>query len=187
MKKQLIYLALPLYLAACSSGNPLEVRRTSCPALAVPKHTGTLTRFAGPGRFDVQDVQITASINQLSDVCVEDANAVHTSVSFNILATRPAKGPSAAVELPYFVTIVKDGETLIAKQIYSTSLTFAQDAISTSQRQVISTTTPTVPLPPKPKKSNEIDEFSPPPKPAVYEILIGFQLSDAEAVYNITK
>jgi hypothetical protein len=187
MIKTLSIILLACGLAGCSSGNPLEVRRTSCPAIAVPKHTGMLTRFAGAGRYDAQDVQLTATISQLSDNCQEDGAGVSTAVAFNIVAMRPAKGPADAVQLPYFITVVKDGETLIAKQVYGASLDFADGAASTALRQVVTVATPKVPLPPKPKKNNEIDEFAPPPKPAIYEILVGFQLSDAEAVYNISK
>jgi hypothetical protein len=185
--KILTLMSLPLLLAACSSGNPLEVRRTSCPALAVPMHTGTLTRFAQAGRSDAQDVGLVATIGQLSDNCVENDSGVNTAVSFNMIATRPNKGAAATVQLPYFIAVVKDGETLVAKQVYGAALDFADGASSGSLRQVVTVKTPEVPLPPKPKKNNEIDEFAPPPKPAVYEILVGFQLSDAEVVYNISK
>jgi hypothetical protein len=187
MTKQLLVLALPLLLAACSSANPLEVRRTSCPAIAVPKHTGTLTRFSQAGRFDAQDVVLVASLGQLDANCVETDAGVRTALSFNIVATRPAKGPAEAAQIPYFITVVKDGETLVAKQVYGASLSFADGASSASLSQVVTVATPTIPLPPKPKKNNEIDEFAPPPKPAIYELLVGFQLSDSDVVYNITK
>ena len=74
-----------LALAGCVS-NPLEVRRTSCPAVAVAKHSGTLTRFAEPGRFDVQDVQFSAAIANVSPSCVEDANGARTAVTLDIQA-----------------------------------------------------------------------------------------------------
>jgi hypothetical protein len=187
MTKILSCMALPLVLSACASSNPLEVRRTSCPALSVPKHTGSLTRFSQAGRFDTQDVRLVATIVQLSDTCIENANGVNTAVSFTISAVRPTKGAADSVQLPYFITVVKDGETLIAKQVYGTSLEFADGATSGSVRQVVTVKTPEVPLPPKPKKNNEIDEFAPPPKPAVYEILVGFQLTNDDVVYNISK
>ncbi len=187
MTKLLPLLTLPLLLVGCASGNPLEVRRTSCPALSVPTYTGTLTRFSQAGRFDTQDVQMVASIGQLSDNCAENANGVNTAVSFNIMASRPDKGPAQSVQLPYFITVIKDGETVIAKQIYGASLDFADGAMTGNVSQVVSVKTPEVPLSPRPKKNNEIDEFAPPPKPAMYEILVGFQLSDADAVYNISK
>jgi hypothetical protein len=180
-------IVLPLLLAACGSTNPLEVRRTSCPALSVPMHTGSLTRFDQAGRFDTQDVRLVASIAQLSDNCVENDNGVNTAVSFTINASRSAKGSAESVQLPYFITVVKDGETLIAKQVYGASLDFADGALTGNVRQVVTVKTPEVPLPPKPQKNNEIDEFAPPPKPAVYEILVGFQLTDADVIYNISK
>jgi hypothetical protein len=186
MKKYVSLLALPFALVACSS-NPLEVRRTSCPALAVPKHTGTLTRFQEARGFSSGDVQLVATIAQLDSRCQEDASGAKTAVSFNIVATRPSKGPAEDVQVPYFVTVVKGGETLQAKQVYGASLRFADGATSASLSQVVTAATPKVPLPPRPKRNNEIDEFAPPPKPAEYEILVGFQLSDSEAVYNITK
>jgi hypothetical protein len=187
MIKLLPLIALPLLLAGCASTNPLEVRRTSCPALSVPMHTGSLTHFSQAGRFDTQDVRLTATISQLSDNCAENANGVNTAVSFTINATRPTKGAADSVQLPYFITVVKDGETLIAKQIYGASLDFADGAMTGNVRQVVTVKTPEVPLPPKPQKNNEIDEFAPPPKPAVYEILVGFQLTDADVIYNISK
>jgi hypothetical protein len=187
MTKLLPLLTLPLLLVGCASGNPLEVRRTSCPALSVPTHTGTLTRFSQAGRFDTQDVQTVATIGQLSNNCVENASGANSAVSFNIMATRPAKGPAQSVQLPYFITVLKDGETVIAKQVYGAALSFADGAMTGTASQVVTVKTPDVPLPPSPKKNNEIDEFAPPPKPAMYEILVGFQLSDADIVYNIGK
>lgn len=187
MTKRLPLLTLPLLLVGCASGNPLEVRRTSCPALSVPTYTGTLTRFSQAGRYDAQDVQMVASIAELKDNCAENADGVNTAVSFNIMASRPDKGPAQSVQLPYFITVVKDGETVIAKQVYGASLNFADGAMTGNVSQVVTVKTPDVPLPPRPKKNTEIDEFAPPPKPAMYEILVGFQLSDADAVYNISK
>jgi hypothetical protein len=187
MTKTLPFMALPLLLAACGSTNPLEVRRTSCPAISVPMHTGSITRFSQAGKFDTQDVRLVATIGQLSDNCVENAGGVKTAVSFTINAVRPAKGAAEAVQLPYFITVAKDGETLIAKQVYGASLEFADGATNGTVRQVVTVKTPEVPLPPRPKKGDKIDEFAPPPKPAVYEILVGFQLTDADAVYNISK
>jgi hypothetical protein len=187
MTKLLPLLTLPLLLVGCASGNPLEVRRTSCPALSVPTYTGTLTRFSQAGRYDAQDVQMVASIGELSDNCAENADGVNTAVSFKITATRPDKGPAQSVQLPYFITVLKDGETVIAKQVYGAALNFADGAMAGNASQVVTVKTPDVPLPPRPKKNNEVDEFAPPPKPAVYEILVGFQLSEADAVYNISK
>ncbi len=187
MTKYLPLLTLPLLLVGCASGNPLEVRRTSCPALSVPTHTGTLTRFSQAGRFDAQDVQLVATISGLNDNCTENDSGVNSVVSFNITVSRPDKGPAQSVQLPYFITVVKDGETIIAKQIYDASLNFADGAMAGTINQAVTVKTPDVPLPPMPKKNTEIDEFAPPPKPAMYEILVGFQLSEADAVYNISK
>jgi hypothetical protein len=188
MKALLPAFAALLALAGCAS-NPLIVRRTSCPAVAVVKNASTMTRFSTQGRYDAQDVQLTAMISNIQPSCVERRDGAVTAVRFEILAARRAAAGVQEVQLPYFIMLVKDGQTILAKQIYGTSVRFEENGSNAAVLQTVSVISPLVPLPERPKRSKEeeYDEFAPPPKPATYEVLIGFQLTDAEAAYNVGR
>lgn len=173
-------------VAACTT-NPLQVRYTSCPAVAIPKYTGTLTQFSDSGQFEAKDVQVVASITNLRSTCTEDEKAAKTTIVFDVLASRPTQaGGLPPLDLPYFVVVVKDGQTLLAKQVYNAPVQFDPTARSTTVRQTVVATSPKVPIPPK-KKREEGEGLAPPPKPSQYEVLVGFQLADAQAVYNLTR
>ncbi len=170
-----------LLLAGCNTANPLVIKRTSCPAVAVVKHAGTLSRFGGNGSFDAGNLQLSATLSALGSDCT-DKNGARSVISFEVSARGAAAGD---VELPYFVAVVKDGTTLLSKQIYTAKLRTNEAGNRGHTHVNVTITTPAVPLPPKPKPS-DFDEFAPPPKQLGYEVLIGFQLSDAEVAYNIS-
>ncbi len=175
-----ITIALGL-LAGCNTANPLVVKRTSCPAVAVVKHAGSLSRFGSGGGFDAGNLQLNATLSGINSECT-DKNGARSVVGFDISARSTAAGD---IELPYFVAVVKDGTTLLSKQTYTAKVRMDSAGNRGQAHVTVTITTPAVPLPPKPKPS-DFDEFAPPPKQLGYEVLIGFQLSEAEVVYNIS-
>jgi hypothetical protein len=173
-----------LVLAACQT-NPLLVVRTSCPAVAVVKNTGTLTRFSGAARTQEQ-IEFTASISGINTSCVDSPkpNSVTTNASFEIVARRPNAKEPLSVTLPYFVVVMNEGTKLLAKEVYEVELNFAAGEERASVRSSLSADTPRLPPPPKaPKGAAD----APPPPRGQFEVLIGFQLNERDIVYNITR
>ena len=154
-------------LAACNK-NPLEVTVSRCPAVAVVGDAGTLTRFEGSGR-NQEDVAFTASIVQVSSACSE-SESVTMQVDFQLAANAgPAlAGRSEAIE--YFVTVMKDNSQIISKKTFKSVLVFdgkGQAVTREAVRQFI----PTI---------EQARRYN-------YEVLLGFQLSPQEAVYNMER
>lgn len=171
-----------LAIAGCQT-NPLEVTRTSCPAVAVVKHTGTLTRFNPGAEANADQIQLNASIGGLSRQCTERGGTVTTTLSYQITVTRPAKGPALSVAVPVFQVVMRDGSTLLAKDVSTVMLVFPEGVDRIQVSQSLQASTPPLPPPPKPDPDNP---DAPPPR-GTYEVLVGFQLTEAEAAYNAAK
>jgi hypothetical protein len=182
-----------LALSACASQNPLLVTRTSCPAVAVIKYANTITGFRQGGGMDQSDVDFTGQISNVSVDCRNGKgdNAAQSVVSFDIGVLRRSANAAATQSIPYFVAVVQDGTTIISKTSYMATLQFNDKNGRSIARESFAASTPGVPLPPVPKKKRSeaefLDEAESAAKAAKYEILIGFQLTDAQALFNISK
>ncbi len=161
--------ALTMMTAACSD-NPLEVVVSNCPALAVFGDVGTVTRFVGSGR-DTGDVAYTATISSAVQNCTEHKNGIDTTVEFDIVATRGTALTETAVDLQYFVVVMKDNSQLVTKKIYDVTLKFNASTGTAVSHQIIKSVIPTLE---QAKRYN-------------YETLLGFQLTNDEAAYNISR
>lgn len=193
--------AAPLLLAGCSS-NPLQVTRTLCPATAVPQHAGTLTFFSPPSSRTADSVVASANIFNLQNQCNEGGEKVTSNLRFSIGAQRPNAAAEQTITVPYFVAVVKEGETLLSKQIYEATLTFAAGDVRAESVQTVQAAVDRAealaaagPAPGSEKKKRKRGEMAEPedlffdakPKASGFEILVGFQLTDAQVHYNITQ
>lgn len=194
-------LAAPLLLAGCSS-NPLQVTRTLCPATAVPQHAGTLTFFSPASSRTVDSVVATANIFNLQNQCNEGGEKVTSNLRFTIGAQRPSAAAEQTITVPYFVAVVKEGETIVSKQVYEAALTFPAGAARTEAVQTVQAIVDRAealaaagPAPGSDRKKRKRGEMAEPedlffdakPKASGFEILVGFQLTDAQVYYNITQ
>ena len=171
MKLHFVLIAgLSLITAACANQNPYEVTVSNCPALAVLGDVGTVTRFVGNGR-DTDDVAYTATISSALQSCTQHADRVETIVEFDIVATRGAALTNSEVSLEYFVAEMKDGSQLVSKKIFDVTLNFNASTGTAASHQVIKSIIPTI------EQAKRYD----------YETLLGFQLTNDEAAYNIAR
>ncbi|MFZ5608285.1 MAG: hypothetical protein ACOY99_01595 [Pseudomonadota bacterium] len=157
-------------LAGCAS-NPFVVEVTDCPAVAFVRYANTVTRFAPTSEYRPQDVAYSAAFADLSVDCQDLGEGVTTAISFTVNA---AKGPAAtadAITLPYFVTVLRDGERIVGKRVFTSTITFPPGQTRAAVREVISQKIPT---------DSAADEYA-------HEVLIGFQLSEDEAAYNVRR
>lgn len=194
--------AAPLLLAGCAS-NPLEVTRTLCPATAVPQHTGTLTLFSPATSRSADAVVATASIFNLTNQCNEGGAKVASNLRFVIGAQRPNAAAEQTITVPYFVAVVKEGETLLSKQVYEATLTFPAGSVRAEAVQTVQAVVdraealaaagpaPGAEKKKKRKRGEPVEPedlfFDAKPKASGFEILVGFQLTDAQVHYNITQ
>jgi hypothetical protein len=190
-------------LAGCQR-NPLVVKRSACPAVAVPAYAGDTTLFRGPGS-DAADLDVVATITNLRDACTETAEQFVSAISYQVVARRSAAGPARRVELPLFVAVVQAGNIVDAKQATRVVIDFADGATravaSGTATAAISRRAAAVPDEilrriNRERRPGELDAATDPMadpevraalRAASFEVLVGFQLSDASLAYNIAK
>jgi hypothetical protein len=181
--------AVAIGLSGCET-NPLKVRLTSCPPVAILKHTNTLTSFNSPTERNLDNVRFTAFIDDVSSTCRE-RDRVQTDLAFRVSAVRGQAGQAGQVTVPYFVTVMQGQRTIISKQVGAATLNFAGDSPRAETRVTAQVLTNLLPPPPPMPKATGLEGDAPRPdldrQKIQYEVLIGFQLSDADVVYNITR
>lgn len=205
-KRPLVVLGLAaLALAGCQR-NPLLVKRSICPAVAVPAYAGdaTLFRDGDTGR-NADAIDVVATITDLRGVCTEGADKLSTQVSYVVVARRSDAGPARQVTLPVFASLVQGGNLLVSKQLSSVTISFAAgqqraEVAGGAQTRIARSAAL---LPPaiqervsRERKPGDIDAATDPlsdpevraaVRAASFEVLVGFQLDEAALAFNATK
>ena len=209
-------LALVGALGACKSGGGelvvddsvgVTALRSPCPLVEIPDMTGDITLFSAPGRTDAGAIDLTASITNLRSTC-DDAKGqtqLSTEATFDVYARRTDTRGARRVVLPYFSAVMRGGNVVIAKRLWSITLDFAdgQERAQATARagSTVDRAEATLPenvrkLLTKKRKAGEADAATDPlalPEvrtalaKASFELLVGFQLTDAQLKYNATR
>lgn len=166
--KSILFLCLALSLSACSQ-NPFLVTTSNCPAVAVLSNTGYLTRFEGEGR-DADDVAFDATITGVQVDC-DEGRDVLVELNFAIVARKGPAMREGSVTLPYFVVLMRDNNLITAKKIYESTLIFRAGSDRAGVRETIIQRFEDVAI----------------PRRYDYEIMIGFQLTPDEVIYNVLR
>jgi hypothetical protein len=200
-------------LAGCSGKGELVVDegvgitaiRSACPAVGIADYTGDITTFRTPGSSDAKDVDLTAAITDVRPTCDGEASPVVSRVAFHVLARRSDTRGARDVMLPYFVTVVRGGNVVIAKSLGTAALHFAdgQDRAEVDAQGAATIDKAEATLDRtirdriiRPRKAGGADAaVDPLADPAVkaavakatFEVLVGFQLSDGQLGYNVTR
>jgi hypothetical protein len=169
--------------------------------------TGDITLFSEPGRNDAGAIYLTASITNLRGTS-DDAKGqtqLSTQATFDIYARRTDTRGARRVVLPYFSAVMRGGNVVIAKRLGSVTLDFAdgQERAQATGRagSTIDRGEATLPenvrkLLTKKRKAGQADAATDPlalPEvraalaKASFELLVGFQLTDAQLKYNATR
>ena len=193
-----------LAVGACNR-NPLLVKRSSCPAVAIPTYAGQYTRFNPAQSRDADAIEFVAQISDVQSHCIEGTDTLMTDVSFTVSAQRRHAGPAQQVYLPLFVALAQGGNVLVSKQITGVQLEFKEGALRAEQRGGARAEAhrSAVTLPDdvqarisRVRKPDEpdalIDPLADPQvraavRAASFEVLLGFQLDDPSLAYNIAK
>lgn len=154
--------------AACNS-NPLIVEITDCPAVGLVRYANSLTAFP-PGATPVAgQVSHKATLSDLRVDCQDRGEGIRTYVDFTITAEGGPAFRGSNINVPYFLVVAREGDDLQSKRIYSVDIALDGPNSRSRVRERLEFVIPTNRL---------ADDY-------VYEVLIGFELSDAEARYNL--
>lgn len=179
--------------------------RSKCPAVGIPDYTGDITTFRGPAKT-ADAIDVTASMTQVRAQCDEAVGEKVTStVTFQVLGRRSDTAGARQVTLPFFVSVLQGGTSVISKRVGNVTLSFA-DGQARAQANVstnafIDRAAATLPdeirdrITRKRKAGDTdaaVDPLSEPEvKAAVarasFEVLVGFQLDEGQLAYNATR
>ncbi|MEM8800236.1 MAG: hypothetical protein AAGF15_09190 [Pseudomonadota bacterium] len=157
-------------VAGCARENPFFIEVNECPGVAIVENTGALTVFSGLGR-DQDDISYRATLSQLSRSCKEDEElGVENEVTFSIVARKGPAAISDFITIPYFVVVSRGAEDIIAKRVNEVEIDFAGRQVA-GVRETLRQNFPDL----EALKANE------------YEVLVGFQLDNDQAIYNLLQ
>lgn len=209
-------LALVGTLGACKGGGGelvvddsvgVTALRSPCPLVEIPDMTGDVTLFSAPGRTDADAIDMTASITNLRSTC-DDAKGqtqLSTEATFDVYARRIDTRGARRVVLPYFSAVVRGGNVVIAKRLGSVTIDFADGqaraqatgrAGSTVDRSEATLPANVRKLLTRKRKPGQADAATDPlalPEvrtalaKASFELVVGFQLTEAQLAYNARR
>lgn len=192
-----------LALTGCER-NPLVVRRSSCPAVAVAAHVGDVTLFRS-GTPDAANLDVVAAITNVRDTCTEAADQFRSRISFDVVARRSDSGQARQLVLPVFAAVVQAGNIINAKQISNITVNFAagQDRAVASGTLEAGVARKSASVSPeilarinRDRRPGDIDAATDPMadpevraalRAASFEVLLGFQLDERALAYNVAK
>lgn len=195
---------LPALLLAGCERNPLVVRRSACPAVAVAAYAGDTTLFR-PGPPDVANLEAVATITNLRDECAETTDQFVTRISYDVVARRTDASAARQFVLPVFAAVVQAGNVINAKQIVNVTVNFAagQERAVAQGTATAAVSRTAAAVPPaildkinRKRRPGDFDAATDPMadpevraalRAASFEVLIGFQLDDRALAYNIAK
>jgi hypothetical protein len=211
--KALIVGIVAAALAGCSregdldvgAGVGVNVTRSGCPTVAVPDGTGDVTIFNPASSQDADAIDIVASVTNVRTTCNESGEKIYAQATFDVQARRSDASGSRSVTLPYFNTVVQGGSAIISKRVGQVTIQFADgqqrasaqaQAASYIDKASASLPAEIVQKITKKRKPGDPDAaLDPMADPEVraavvrssYEMLLGFQLTEDQLRYNVTR
>ncbi|WP_323990821.1 hypothetical protein [Nguyenibacter sp. L1] len=164
----LALLPLAILLTACDADNP-NAFAPACPLVEVPGPAADLAAYDGE-THDVGHLVARASLTRVSGSCRAAGRHTHDIVTDISLGLTVSRGPATghAVDIPYFIAVVQDGEIKSKKQFVET-VTFPPNVTET---HIFTHIVPiTLPI------GHHVTVDS-------YHIEVGFQLTRAQLDYN---
>ena len=202
-----------LVLSACAKDNEIDLTsgvgitqtRSLCPALAIPLHTGDVTLFDPATSRDASAVDVVAAITKLTPQCNEAGDKVFMAANFEVRAARRDAGSARTIDIPYFSTVVQGGSAVVAKRIGQVRVSFAEGETrgsGTGQAEAdVDREAATLPddivarITRRRRAGDEdaaVDPLSIPEvrtalQRATFELLVGFQLTEAQLEHNVRR
>jgi hypothetical protein len=186
-------------------GVGITALRTVCPAIGIPDYTGDITLFNPPTARTADAIDVTATMTNVRTTCDDSGDKVYAVATFDVLGLRRDTRGARTVQLPYFSAVVRGGNAVTAKRTGTVTLTFADgqaraEATGTGGAYV-DRAAATLPADirdriTRKRKAGEaeaaVDPLSEPDIKAAldranFELLVGFQLSNDQLAYNVTR
>ena len=205
--------AIATAMAGCSQEGELVINQgvgitavlTKCPAVGIPDFTGDVTTFSGDGAQTFANLDVTAVMTNLRVECDDSGEKIYSEATFDILARRTDVRGARSVTLPYFVTVLRGGAAVVTKRVGQVTVNFADgsDRAQASAKAGSLVDAAAASLPDdireritRRRRAGAIDAAldplaDPEVKAAIaasrYEMLVGFQLTQEQLKYNVTR
>lgn len=210
LKPLLVCTAL-LALSACAgqenqiTQGGISAVRSACPGVGVPAHTGDITLFDPQTSRDASAIDVVATITNVRSTCNDSGAEILSNATFDVIATRRNTSGAREVVLPYFSTVVRGGRFVVSKRLGRVALRFedGQARAQTSGAASASVNRAAATLPTeieqritRRRKAGDADAaIDPMAIPEVreavarasFELLLGFQLTNEQLQYNVTR
>lgn len=215
MKAPLLFSAAAILatglLAGCARTGEIDATggitavRSACPVVGQPAGTGDVTLFNPPASQDAAAIDVTAAMTNVRGTCDDAGAEIVTTVTFDVLASRTRTDGARDVQLPFYIAVVRGGTAVVAKRIATVNVHFDAGQARASARGTASTSVTraaaTLPaevrerLTRRRKAGDDDAAIDPLAQPEVrsavlsasFEALVGFQLTDAQLKYNVTR
>ncbi|MFN3863007.1 MAG: hypothetical protein ACK4RT_01875 [Erythrobacter sp.] len=206
-------LAATAALVACAGEGELVLDQgvgitsvlTTCPAVGIPDYTGDITTFRPGADRSTASLDISAAMTNLRATCNDTGEKVYSEATFDVHARRTDTRGSRTVRLPYFVTVLRGGSAVVSKRVGEVTLTFAdgqERAVAAGKAGSFVNRADAV-LPDdirekitRRRRPGDVDAAldplaDPEVKAAIartrFEMLVGFQLTEDQLAYNVTR
>lgn len=212
-KAALVVAAAPIALAGCSSDGQLVVDqsvgitalRSVCPAVGIPDYTGDVTLFSSPTSRTADAIDVVAAMTNVRTDCNPDGEQVVSQVTFDVYGRRTNTAGARSVEIPYFATVMRGGDSVVSKRVGTVTLNFADGQARAEARGTaaayVDRAEATLPEDIRERITRKrragdadaaVDPLTEPDVRAAlarasFELLVGFQMSDADLAYNATR
>lgn len=214
LRKTAVVAAIALAgLSGCKRTGELDVTqgvgisavRSACPVAGVPAGTGDITLFDPPASREAKAIDVVATLTNLRANCAEGSDTINSTLTFDVQARRNNTQGARTVTLPYFVSVVRGGTQVVSKRLGQVTLNFA-DGQARAQAQgqgsaIVDRAAATLPqetrdqINRRRKPGDQDAAIDPLSDPAVrqavlaatFEALVGFQLTDEQLKYNVTR
>lgn len=206
-------LAALAMLGACAKEGELVIDQgvgitsvmTLCPSVGIPDYTGDVTTFRSAGDITTASLDVSAAMTNLRSECNDTADQVYSEATFTVNARRTDARGARTVELPYFVTILRGGSAVVSKRIGTVTLSFAdgQERTTATAKAGSFVNRADAALPDdirekitKRRRAGDaeaaLDPLADPEVKAAiartrFEMLVGFQLTEDQLKYNVTR
>jgi hypothetical protein len=169
--KPLRLLAVPMLLAAALAGCSQKI--VVCPVPAILADTSSVTVMRPGTAPDMANELYSVTLVNAEGDCVYNQNSavVRASMDLTFHATRAPSRDAATYSVPYFV-VVHENARIFAKHLYTLRFSFAPGAASADVKQ---------------SPDDTAIHISNGKLPWNYQMLAGFQLTQAQIDYNKTK
>lgn len=200
-------------LAGCSRSGEIDVTRgvgvtavrSACPSVGIPAGTGDITVFDPANSRLASAIDVTAVITNVRATCSESGQEIVSTVTFNVQAQRVRADAAREVVLPFYLAVVRGGSQVESKRVSRIALQFpagqARAQANGQATAIVQRSAATLPDEirrqiTRPRRAGEQDAATDPlATPEVrqavlnasFEALVGFQLTDEQLRYNVTR